>query len=104
MLTKFYDAAPICSASRAGFMTGRFPAEVGFVNYVSDHKGNAAVAGSWASQHPILLAVIVAASVALIVGGVAYYFLRKAGKGLIAAHQDKRYLTRTEAQPPEIST
>ncbi len=71
---------------------------------VDPSKGNAAVAGSWAGQHPILLAVMVAVAVALIVGGVGYYFLRKAGKGLIAAHQDKRYLTRIEAQPPEIST
>jgi arylsulfatase A-like enzyme len=31
LLTKFYDAAPICSSSRAGFLTGRFPARVGFV-------------------------------------------------------------------------
>lgn len=31
LLTKFYDAAPICSSSRAGFLTGRFPATVGFV-------------------------------------------------------------------------
>ena len=43
LLTRFYDAAPICSASRAGFMTGRFPAEVGFINYVNDHKGNVEV-------------------------------------------------------------
>jgi arylsulfatase A-like enzyme len=43
LMTKFYDAAPICSASRAGFLTGRFPAEVGFINYVNDRAGNAAV-------------------------------------------------------------
>lgn len=42
LMTRFYDAAPICSASRAGFLTGRFPAEVGFVNYVSDRAFNAA--------------------------------------------------------------
>lgn len=42
LMTRFYDAAPICSASRAGFFTGRFPAELGFVNYISDRKFNAA--------------------------------------------------------------
>src|SRR3546814_19769899 len=36
LMTQFYVAAPICSASRAGLLTGRFPAEVGFINYVSD--------------------------------------------------------------------
>lgn len=64
------------------------------VSLIDPNKGNAAIAHSWASQHPILLACIVAATVALIVGGVAYYFLRKAGKGLIAAHKDERYAPR----------
>src|SRR3546814_9651281 len=31
LMTKFYDAAPICSSSRAGFMSGHFPATVNFV-------------------------------------------------------------------------
>ena len=43
LMTQFYDSAPICSASRAGLLTGRFPAEVGFINYVSDRAYNKAV-------------------------------------------------------------
>ena len=43
LMTQFYDAAPICSASRAGFLTGRFPAEVGFINYVSDRAYNRSI-------------------------------------------------------------
>lgn len=43
LMTQFYDAAPICSASRAGLLTGRFPAEVGFINYVSDRAYNKAI-------------------------------------------------------------
>lgn len=43
LMTKFYDSAPICSASRAGLLTGRFPAEVGFINYVSDRAYNASI-------------------------------------------------------------
>jgi arylsulfatase A-like enzyme len=43
LMTKFYDAAPICSASRAGFFTGRYPAEMGFFSFINDHAYNAKV-------------------------------------------------------------
>jgi arylsulfatase A-like enzyme len=43
LMTRFYDAAPICSASRAGFFTGRFPAELGFVSFINDRASNAAI-------------------------------------------------------------
>jgi arylsulfatase A-like enzyme len=43
LMTQFYDAAPICSPSRAGFFTGRFPAEVGFFSFINDRAGNARV-------------------------------------------------------------
>jgi len=41
LLTQFYDAAPICSSSRAGFLTGRFPAEVNFVGITGARARNA---------------------------------------------------------------
>lgn len=43
LLTKFYDAAPICSSSRAGFLTGRFPADVGFVGITAGRARNAEI-------------------------------------------------------------
>jgi len=41
LMTRFYDAAPICSSSRAGFFTGRFPAEVSFVGITAAREKNA---------------------------------------------------------------
>jgi arylsulfatase A-like enzyme len=41
LMTQFYDPAPICSASRAGFLTGRFPGELNFISYISGRESNA---------------------------------------------------------------
>jgi arylsulfatase A-like enzyme len=43
LMTKFYDAAPICSSSRAGFLTGRYPASVGFVGITASRADNTAL-------------------------------------------------------------
>lgn len=40
LMTQFYDAAPICSSSRAGFMTGRYPASVNFVGITGTRARN----------------------------------------------------------------
>ncbi len=38
--TQFYSAAPICSASRAGLLTGRYPLRAGLTENASSRKGD----------------------------------------------------------------
>src|SRR3546814_15498268 len=35
LMAQFYDAAPICSESRPGLLTARFPPQGGFIHYFS---------------------------------------------------------------------
>jgi arylsulfatase A-like enzyme len=43
LMTQFTVPAPICSASRAGLMAGRFPAELRIVSFISSRKHNEAM-------------------------------------------------------------
>jgi arylsulfatase A-like enzyme len=38
--TQFYTCAPICSPSRAGFITGKFPASLNLTSYLHERRGN----------------------------------------------------------------
>lgn len=40
--TRYYSASPICSASRAGIITGHFPARHQITSFLHDRKGNRA--------------------------------------------------------------
>ena len=40
MFTQYYSAAPICSPSRTGILTGMFPAEWNFTTFLNDRQSN----------------------------------------------------------------
>ena len=40
MFTQYYSAAPICSPSRTGLLTGMFPAEWNFTTFLNDRRSN----------------------------------------------------------------
>lgn len=69
----------------------------GAATLIDPSKGTAELGVSWASQHPVLLLLLGISVTALIVGGVGYYFLRRAGQGVLSAHDDGRYAPRGAA-------
>ncbi len=66
----------------------------GAATLIDPNKGSAAVVGSWASQHPFLIAALCVGATALVIGAAAYWYAKKIEKGLVSAANDGRYTTR----------
>lgn len=69
----------------------------GAVALVDPNKGGTAMAASWMSQHVFLLTALCIGVTAVLIGGAAYWYVKRIEKGLVSAANEGRYVPRGAA-------